>query len=290
MKKGKIYYALRSIYWFIIDKIIFDIFLFHYGRYKHKKNISTCIRSQSHTYTSFYRSPSQLSALLDPVLDFLNTSNTDNLSIAVFAGSNGAEAYTIASILTRYKPHLNFTITSSDLHSETTAKANSATYKRHEITQGQDVPEDFIDFTFNRTDNNYIVKDAIKGHIKFIKADLLDPNLADNFKQYDIIFLQNVLFHLSTEQAKQAFSHVIPLLKSCSALFIDGMELDLREELTQLYNLKPVDYKTGEIYQYSRRHIPRNWWNYYYGNEPYCLFNKWNKRRFCTIFTKDKKS
>ncbi len=284
MKKGNIYHTLKAVYWFFVGKIIYDIFLYHYGKYKHKNLISTCIRSQTHTYTSFYRSPAQLNALLGPVLDFLKISGTDKLTISVFAGSNGAEAYTIASILSKYKPDLDFDITCSDLHEKTTAKAISASYKLYEITQGQNIPEDFIDYTFNKTGDNYTVKDRIKKHVKFVKADLLDPHLANNFVNYDIIYLQNVLFHLPAEQAKQAFSHVLPLLKSRSALFIDGMELDMREELTRQHNLQPLKYKVAEIYRYSRKHIPRDWWNYYYGNEPYVFFKKWNTRRYCTIF------
>ena len=116
---------------------------------------------------------------------------------------------------------------------------------------------------------------------------MLDPELPNHFEKYDVIFLQNVLFHLDHKDAEFAFKNVFKVMKPNALLFIEGMELDMKEKLTSEAGLIPVDEKTSEIYNHSRMHIPLDWWNYYYGNEPYSILSTNNPRRFCTIFKKE---
>ena len=84
--------------------------------------------------------------------------------------------------------------------------------------------------------------------------------------------------------ARRAFAQVLAVLRPGGVLFIDGMELDMRVELTRRAGLRPLDYRVREIYQYSRRHTPENWWDIYYGNEPYSPLATERLRRYATIF------
>jgi chemotaxis methyl-accepting protein methylase len=274
--RSKVYYGL---WWGVVRRSS--------AQARHQACIERAERSDSHTYTSFYRSPPQLAALTGPVIDHVTASGATEVSILVLAGSNGAEAYTIASELMARRPDLAFSIVASDLHDEMVAKAASATYTLEEITQDQDVPADFIQRTFDRVGDRYTVKEAIRSHVRFAPADLLDPALHERFEPADIVVAQNVLFHLPPELARRAFHNIAGFLKPDGVLLLEGMELDMRVELTRAAGLRPLPFRVKEIYEYSRRHIAANWWDYYYGNEPYFALARDRSRRYGTIFLQD---
>ncbi len=220
--RSKLYYGL-----------LWGVLLRSRAKARHRACIASAEHSDSHTYTSFYRSPPQLAALTGPVIDHVTAAGPTEVSILVLAGSNGAEAYTIASELIARRPDLSFSITASDLHEETVAKAVAATYTLDEITQDQDVPAEFIERTFDRAGDAYTVKEHIRSHVTFTQADLLDPALHEQFDQADIVIAQNVLFHMPTELARRAFANIIGFLKPHAVLLIEGMDLDMRVELTR---------------------------------------------------------
>jgi chemotaxis methyl-accepting protein methylase len=271
--RAKLYYGL-----------LWGVLLRPRAKARHRACVADAEHSDSHTYTSFYRSPPQLAALTGPVVDHVTASGDDEISILVLAGSNGAEAYTIASELIARRPDLSFSITASDLHEETVAKAVAATYTLEEITQDQDVPAEFIERTFDRVGDAYTVKEHIRSHVTFTQADLLDPSLPDQFDPADIVVAQNVLFHMPHDLARRAFESIIGFLKPGAVLLIEGMDLDMRVELTRAADLEPLRCRTKEIYGYSRRHIAANWWDYYYGSEPYFALARDRSRRYGTIF------
>lgn len=273
--RSKLYYGL-----------LHGLILRSRARAKHHALLEYAERIDDHTYTSFYRSPAQLAALTGPVLDHITSAAGETVSITVLAASNGAEAYTIASELLERRPDVMFSVNASDLHEDTVAKANSATYTMDEITQGLRVPDDFIERTFDKAGDVYSVKPEIRSRVTFGRADLLDPELGQRFEPADIVVAQNVLFHMTPDDAKRAFENIIGLLKPHSVLFLDGTELDMRVSLTERAGLQPLEFKTKEIYEYSRQHIPENWWDYYYGNEPYSRFSRDRARRYGTIFLK----
>jgi chemotaxis methyl-accepting protein methylase len=275
----------RKLYRLAKNDLLVGFLLLPYGRMRQRSLRQRSDRSDSHTYTSFYRSPLQLEALLGPVLSHCERRGVKSPSILLFAGSNGAEAYTIASELRARRPDLDFHIRASDLHQHTVQHAKEASYTLDEITQGLSVPDEFLHRTFDIVDGRYVVKPEIHATVSFEQADLLSPNFASQFAPADIVFVQNVLFHMPPTLARQAFAAVLRLLKPGSVLFIEGMELDMRAELTRAAGLTPLDYKAKEIYAYSRQHIPTLWWRYYFGNEPYFGFARNKLARYSTIFT-----
>jgi chemotaxis methyl-accepting protein methylase len=271
--RSKLYYGL---WWGVV--------LRSRAKARHRECVADAEHSDSHTYTSFYRSPPQLAALTGPVVDHVTATGSPDVSILLFAASNGAEAYTIASELVARRPELAFSIIASDLHADLVAKGAAATYTLDEITQGQPVPLDFIDRTFDRDGDRYTVKEHIREHVTFVQADLLEPALGERFDPADIVVAQNVLFHMPPEVAARAFERIVAFLKRRAVLLVEGMDLDMRVELTRAAGLQPVGFKTKEIYGYSRRHIAANWWDYYYGSEPYFALARDRSRRYGTIF------
>lgn len=266
---------------------VYGTMLFPYGVYKHQRLLANCERIDNHTYTCFYRAPAQLEALSGPVLQFLNFPAQRRLEILTFACSNGAEVYTMASWLTQTYPELDFHITASDLHHEMVARCQSADYSAEEALQSEYMTARFVNATFDQQGDRYLVKPHIKARASFTQASLLDAEgLKQKFGAADIVTSQNVLFHLKPHDTRQAFGNIVHFLKPKAALFIEGMDLDLRVELTLKYGLSPLTHDLKRIYSETRVHTPKDWWKYYWGTEPYFALRPDKERRYATIFLK----
>lgn len=278
---------IQAVYRLVKTRFVYGILLRQYGIKRHRALIKTADRSQSHTYTCFYRSPGQIDALTGPVMKFLlKNRKPEKFVINVFAGSTGAESYTIASVLLQNFPGLDFQIFASDLHQATVDQAIEAVYSAQEVFGGSP-SEAFVANTFEKAGDRYKVRPEVRARVSFRPASLLDlSQLSAQHKPADLCFVQNVFCHLDEGLTRQAWPNILPFMKQKSVLFIDGMDLDLREELTEKSNLAPLDYRCREIHEYARMHIGERWWNYYYGMEPYAGWIHNHVRRFSTIFFK----
>ncbi|MBL7716952.1 MAG: hypothetical protein JNL01_15920 [Bdellovibrionales bacterium] len=277
---------LRSVFQRLRNRLVYDWILRSYGIRKLRQLNQVSDRSHSHTYTCFYRSPGQLEALVGPVLSRINT---QDLVINIYACSKGAEAYTVASVISSRHPGLSFQILASDLHQETVDYAKAATYTQEEV-HAWTVKSDFIEATFDRVGALYRVKPSIASKVQFSKISLLDPaGLAKHHRPSQLNLIQNVFCHMSPEMVRQAFANILPFVQPGSALLMDGTPLDLREELTANAGLQPLDYRVREIHEFARMHIGAKWWTYYYGLEPYWPLGRNRTRRYSTIFFKEKR-
>ena len=184
-----------------------------YKRLRHKASLMTNPRENS-TFTGFYRLPSQFDALTGPVTDFLREEGPDAaLNIIVFGCSNGAEPYTIASVLKTTNPELDFSISAFDIDPEIIKRAQSACYSpESEIYNNRVIPETFVDRTFDRGSEFHRVKESIAKHVRFDLADALDPDLRRKIGGADILFAQNFLFHMKPRIARVALRNLCTLL------------------------------------------------------------------------------
>ncbi len=282
--------SLRGIYRALRKQVLYGAWSFPYGTFRQRQLLRSCSRTDRHTYTCFLRAPAQLRALCGPVMDFLGHPERTGrrLEILVFACSSGAEVYTIASWLMMNMPDLDFHITASDLHQSMIDRCRQARYSADEALQSEYITSEFVRATFDREGEDYIVKPEIREKTTFMQANLLDAEqLNRQFEPSDIVTAQNVLFHLEPDSAKKAFRNVVSFLKPRSVLMIEGMEQDMRVELTSSYGLTPLTKDLRTIYSETRVHTPPDWWNYYWGSEPYNPLRRNKKRRYGTIFLKD---
>jgi chemotaxis methyl-accepting protein methylase len=258
-----------------------------YGRYRHHRISHSAPRDQHHHYTCFYRSPLQLEALTGPVLDFLLQHHPSRqLDITVLGCSNGAEPYTIAACLMQYAPQVDFRIRASDIDAEMVLKAETGEYTENEVTKRGSAPAAFLDVAFDREGSSYRVKPSIRSRLSFQRMSITDDALTATGPS-DIVFAQNIFFHIEPDLVTRAFQNVYRIMKPSSALFVDGMDLDMRESLTRSLNLIPLDYRVHEIHEEARKHTGASWWRYYWGCEPYSRFVKNPLRRYATIFLKN---
>ena len=246
---------------------------------------------QNYTFTQFVRLPHQGEALAGPVVDFLRPgAEREPLRIVVFGCSNGAEPYSMASILASRRPDVPFHVTATDIDAGMIEKALSARYGREEVTKNGFVSEDFVASTFHPKGEDLEVRPEIRERITFQIADVLDAGLISRIEQADIVFAQNFLYHLSRPQARRAFAHLCSLLKPRAALFVDGMDIDLRHALTAKAGLRPLDYHIPEIHgdATTLRGAPWPWT--YWGLEPLNTARKDWKQRYATIYLRDASS
>lgn len=275
-------------YWRAKARVAYAALTYPYGVFKHSRLLRRVERRSSHTYTCFYRAPTQLQTLSGPVLDFLGRPERSGrrLEIVIMACSNGAEAYTIASWLTQHAPDLDFHITATDLHQSMVDKAAAGEYTPDEALHSEYLTSEFVAHTFDRRGDLYVVKPELRARASFSQADLLDVTLPERFGPASLVLAQNVLFHLSPDQARIAFDNLYRMLAPRAVLLIEGTDGDLRVELTKQYGLEPLAANRRRIYSETRVHTPASWWRYYWGSEPYFPLRPDRDRRYGTIFLK----
>jgi SAM-dependent methyltransferase len=152
------------------------------------------------------------------------------------------------------------------------------------------VPAWFIDEVFDRDGDEFVVNERTRRRVRFSCADIVQDDLRGRFGQADIVLAQNVLFHLPPDAARRAFANVLRTLAPAGALFIEGMDQDLRVSLTLANGLRPLIWRNREIYEESRRLIPARWWQVYYGAEPWLPLRRHRLHRYGSIFLAEPES
>jgi chemotaxis protein methyltransferase CheR len=236
-----------------------------------------------YTFTQFLRSPSQYEALLGPVLDaLLGGGRTGALRIVVVGCSNGAEPYTISSVLLRHCPELAVTIDGYDIDTEVLQQARSARYTERDVKAGNVTPQ-FIADTFNREGDGFVVRPEVAQRVSFHREDVLDPGMAERIGVADMVYAQNILMNLSRSQARRAFGNIVRVLGPRSAMFLDGMDLDLRSRYTRAAGLIPVQFRLREIHEEALR-IRGDRYPHHYSGLPPFEDGPDASRRFATVF------
>jgi chemotaxis methyl-accepting protein methylase len=258
-----------------------------WGRLRHRLALHADTRPAHTTFTQFLRLPRQYDVLAGPVVDLLAPpTGGAQLTIVVIGCANGAEPYSIASILRTRRPRLRFTIRAFDISEEMVACARRGEYATDEIFCNTRLPAGFVDATFERRGDVYRVRPDVSGHVTIECADVLDPALARCTGTADVLYLQNLLFNLPRAVAARAFANALTILRPQAALFLDGMDLDMRADLTRRAGLVPLDVQLAEIHDDARAVRAAGWPWSYWGLEPWSTARRDWRRRYGTIFLK----
>jgi len=274
----------------IVKRLPFVNSVIKTNTYKHYRHGVTLLLSQrqNSTFTYFLRLPTQFDALSGPVIDYLLSDNCGHdLKIAVLGCSNGAEAYSIASVLMEHHPDLRFSVHGYDIIKEMVDKAGSASFTEEEVLNNKMIRTSFIKHTFDIEKDQYKIQPKIASRVYFDLGDALNHNLKDINGLSDIVFAQNFLFHLKPKVCESAFNNICRLLKHRAVLFIDGMDLDMRQKLTRRNGLVPLEYEIEKIHNEARVGRTDAWPFVYWGIEPFLTVRRGWKRRYSTIFVKN---
>lgn len=244
---------------------------------------------QNHIYTHFYRFPTQYQVLVEHVLPQLlakrNATPDAPLEIALFACCSGEEAYSLAYTLTARAPGVPFRIRGYDIVPELIEQARAASYTREHVRSSPFVTEEFVAGLFDCRGDTCTVKPELAALASFELGDITDESFMRKLPASDLVFAQNVLFHLPRPAAKRAFENIAFVLRSGGTMFVNGMDTDMRAKLTRKHGLEPVPQRIAEIHEDARVDRGANWASNYWGREPLKMSGDW-VRKYCTIYTK----
>lgn len=244
---------------------------------------------QNHIYTQFYRFPSQLAVLTETILPRLLASRVPSveapLEVAVFACCSGEEAYTLAYMLERHAPGVPFRIRGYDIVPELIEQAKAGSYTREHVYSSPFMTDEIAGAMFDVDGDRRTVKSILAAKVSFALGDITDPGFMGRLPKADLVFAQNVLFHLPRPLAKRAFENLVTGLRPGGAFFVNGMDMDMRVKLTRQYGLEPVAERVAEIHEEARVDRGANWASSYWGREPLKMSGDW-VRKYCTIYNK----
>jgi chemotaxis protein methyltransferase CheR len=243
---------------------------------------------KGYTFTQFYRLPAQLDAFTGPVLEFVDAyRRPDPIRIVVMGCSTGAEPYTLSSVLLQRWPRLAFSIDAYDINADVIAIAAGASYPTRTVLDNPLVTADFVSNTFNEEADLLIVKPKVAERVRFHLADALKPGACLAIPPADIVFAQNIMCNMRRPLASRLFDNITTLLKPRSALFIDGMDPDMRERRTRAKGLVPLTFELRRIHDEARLVRGERYPYYATGLEPFSPGRRDFERRYSTIFLRD---
>lgn len=245
-------------------------------------------KRENRVYTRFNRFPSQFRALVEKVIPQIRPgaigAETAPLEIVVFACCSGAEVFSLSYILKKHYPQLRFRIRGYDIVESVIQQARAGVFKREDVFQGPYATEEFVASTFDVVDGQYQVKQAIAAPTSFAVGSLLDKQLMDSLAGADIVVAQNVLFHLPRPQARVAFGYLHDMLKPGGAMFVNGMDIDMRVSLTKKLKMEPLDFLVEEIHQDASIDRGGGWAGAYWGRRPFSRASRDWLRKYGTIY------
>lgn len=248
-------------------------------------------KRENRVYTQFYRFPHQLRALVERVVPALRPHGTgagaEPLKILVFACCSGEEAFSLSYVLRRHFPELRYSIRGYDIVGDVIEKAKAGLFTLEEASWGPFVTDELLGEMFEPAGEGLLrVKAQIREPITFAEGNLLDRPFMESLGQADIVFAQNVLFHLPRAQARVAFRNIHDVLTAGGALFINGVDTDMRAQMTKRLGLEPLEYLVEEIHNDARVDRGNAWAGSYVGRKPFTRSGRDWLRRQATIFYK----
>lgn len=267
-----------------VNRIIFNLPLMRYlGNLIHKEKLQNQARGQS-LATSFYRSLHQIRSFEGPLRYLVQG---PKIHVLVTGCSLGCEVYTLAGYLNIMFPKLAWHITAIDISYEAVTATRVAHYSnKHGLgSPKNDIVRSIESNIFERSGEKWVVKDKIRDCITVQQIDVLSPQFINSFSEYDVVFGQNYLIHMADSMASQAFTSLVNVLRPEGALFVTGMDLDLRTLLSKQYCLNPIDFDLRAIHEED--HIKRGWWPWqYWSLEPFSDRRFDYLSRYATIYIK----
>lgn len=141
----------------------------------------------------------------------------DNIKIWSAACSIGAEAYSIAIILNKYKIN-NYQILATDIDHGIIERAKKGTFKEHEI---RNIKGEDLNSYFKADNKDYIINDNLKNKINFKKHDLILDEYESGFH---VVVCRNVAIYFKNETKDEIYRKISESLVPGGIFFIGATE------------------------------------------------------------------
>lgn len=137
------------------------------------------------------------------------------------ACSSGEEPYSIAmTVLDSIGLSFDTKILATDISTRVLEKAQNGIYEAERINQ---VPESFIEKYFEKVDNSYKVKTALRNMIVFKRLNLSETPFPMQGPM-DVVFCRNVMIYFDYDTRKRLINEIYRLLKPNGYLFVGHAE------------------------------------------------------------------
>ncbi len=158
------------------------------------------------------------------------------------ASSVGAEAYTIAMILSNYLHRDSWEVLGSDINTEVIKKARTGLYPLTWMNKIPDVyKKKYCLIGKGKYDKQFLVHRTLAKSVSFTKNNLMVRNR--EFGMFDVIFIRNVLIYFNDTTKQQVIKNIMTNLKVNGFLIIS-----LTESLKHL-EIKSLEQVATSIYQ-----------------------------------------
>lgn len=204
-----------------------------YVRYLQRENdsseITRLVNAVTINETSFFRHPSQFTALENVVLPELAEQRQEEGSTTVrlwsAACSAGDEAYSLALIvkerLAARFPRMEFEIIGSDIDTEVLREARSGEYRKRAL---RNLPTAYLHKYFRRTGNTFALHSSIRDMVTFKALNLADPTDMRRMRDFDVIMCANVLIYFDQSRKRRVLQLLYRALRPGGYLFVGGSE------------------------------------------------------------------
>lgn len=175
-----------------------------------------------------------------------SSSRQVNIRVWSAASSTGQEIYSVAMIMhelgIQNNRQYNIKLIGTDISDAAIAKASYGKYNKFEAARGL-TPERLRKF-FNKTGDDWRIKDEIRSMVSFQKVNLLKPFLSQG--KFDIIFCRNVAIYFNPPDRKKLYQTIANSLEKDGYLLIGSTESLTND--TQMF--QPQRYLKSTFYQF----------------------------------------
>jgi len=202
------------------------------------------------TETSFFRDLHPFVELREKILPELIRARRDTskiLSIWSAACSSGQEPHSIAMILRDRFTEVagwNLQLLASDISRRMIERAQEGVYTQIEVNRG--LPAPYLVRFFNQNDNQWQLKDDVRGMFRFFRQNLADEWAA--VPPVDILMLRNVLIYFDVQTRRKVLRRVRKLLRPGGYLVLGSAEttLNLDQSFVRVRMGRTVFYQVAD--------------------------------------------
>lgn len=177
--------------------------------------------------TDFFREPKHFEYLRDTFFPQALAEGRRSLKIWSAASSTGAEAYTLAMVADHFLAQqggFDFTILGTDICNDVLAKGVAALYP---LVMMEPIPEEFrrryILVARDPSRQEFRIVPKLRAKVQFQRFNLIDNNYPFD-RDYDIIFLRNVLIYFDRVTQNTVLQRLAAHLKPGGHLFLGHSE------------------------------------------------------------------
>jgi chemotaxis methyl-accepting protein methylase len=199
--------------------------------------------------------------------------HNSTLNLSILGCSNGAEVFSILSVLKKSCPELKIVTHAIDISPDVVAIAKKGAYSisspelvGEAIFQRLSEPE--IGEMFEQSSKDQVtIRPWISEGIDWLVGDVRDPEVLNRLGLQDIVVANNFLCHMKPAQAEQCLLGIANLVRPGGYLVVSGVDLPVRKKVAMSQGWQPLTELLEEVHDGDSA-LRRDWPINYWGLEP----------------------